>query len=128
MITLQEAEEYLSHMGINAPDSVVEIHISMVERVWECLTSNYGEAQAKLMGLYALTIMLISAGASKGQLSARSAPSGASESFTTVNPSDVLASQSEMLQRLDTQQCLVSILPRVTTSERFAGLWVSRAY
>lgn len=107
-MTLLEANQILSSMGIVPPQFVVEAWVELFESKNNCLDEKYTPSVKKLilsslMGLYGLSsgVRYIKSQSIKG----------ISRSFHYGDPKELWKSNANMLKLLDKYNCVTDILP-----------------
>lgn len=122
MLTIDELKQYLSFIGIALPDFLLQIYLEKANGLDPCLIgAGYSDADSKLIKLYYLTLVSISA--SDRQVSSESAPSGASRSYRFGDPKVRWASALNALAGLDKSGC--APIPEPPWPVARAGLWVA---
>ena len=124
MLTLTDAKDYLSALGVELPDSVLQLLVDQFNTIDGCLTTNYSAPAAQLIRLYLVALMATANGAR--MISSQSAPSGASRSFVYRSLADAWRGLSGMLVQLDTHGCTEGMVPPNPTQQAHAGIWIGK--
>ncbi|MFV0411147.1 MAG: hypothetical protein ACK5LJ_16040 [Paracoccus sp. (in: a-proteobacteria)] len=124
MLTLNDAKEYLSALGIELPDSVLQLLVDSVNTIDDCLTTNYSTATAQLIRLYLVALLATANGAR--MISSQTAPSGAARSFTYRSLSDAWRGLSGLLRTLDTKGCTDGMVPPNPSQQAHGGIWIGK--
>lgn len=124
MLTLSDAKDCLSALGVELPDSVLQLLVDQVNTIDDCLTTNYGVATAQLIRLYLVALMATANGAR--MISSQSSPSGASRSFVYHNLADAWRGLAGLLGQLDTEGCTDGLVPSDPSQQAHGGIWIGR--
>ena len=125
MVTLEQAQQYLTGQGITLPDFVLAALIDQVNGIEECLSEHYPASTALLIQLYLLALMGIGQG--DKYLSSQTAPNGAARSFRYQSFSDRWKGALNLLRGLDKQECATALIPPDPTgTQAFGGVWVGK--
>lgn len=125
MVTLEQANEYLTTQGITIPDFILLALVDQANSIQECLDAHYPASTALLIQVYLLALMGLGQG--DKYISSQTAPSGASHSFRYQGFSDRWKGALNLLRSLDKYGCATSLIPAdPTASPAFAGIWVAK--
>lgn len=109
-ITLEQAQEILATIGVDAPEFEVIAWVAIVNSIQECLDKHYPPEVA--MALLAALLRLYGVSAGGGMyVSSQTAPSGASQSFRFESPSVRYTQLRGMLTLLDKHGCAHGLIP-----------------
>lgn len=121
-ITIEQAREYLASIGITLPDFVLEILVSKINSIDECLIANgVSVDDARLIKIYLLT--LLSIGQADRYVTSERAPSGAARSYKYGTLNDRWRSTLALLRALDKFNCAGPLVPEDPFTTKRA--WVS---
>lgn len=124
MITLEQAKEYLSGLGVSVPDIIISAWIASFESISECMELNgYPAATQVLIMSYLIALYGLSSG--NKYISSQTAPSGASQSFRYADLRDLYRGQLGMLRMLDKKGCANGMIPP-EPGAKGAALFVGR--
>lgn len=125
MVTIEEATEYLSSVGIELPNFVLQALVDQANSIQECLDAHYPASTALLIQLYLLALMGLGQG--DKYISSQTAPSGASRSFRYQSFTDRWKASVNLLRGLDKYGCATSLIPAdPTAAPAFAGIWIGK--
>lgn len=110
MLTIQQAQQYLSSIGLAPPEPIVMAWLSLFDSIQDCLdASGYDGATQVLILSYLIGLYGLSGG--NMYISSQSAPSGASRSFRFAELRNAWKGHLNMLRMLDTAGCTNSLIP-----------------
>jgi hypothetical protein len=124
MLTIDQAKEYLTTVGIELPGFILDALVEQANSVQECLDANYQPATALLIQCYLLGLMALGQG--DKYIASQSAPSGASRSFRYQSFADRWSGTLALLRGLDKYGCATALIPPDPAKKAFAGVWISR--
>lgn len=125
MVTIEEATEYLSSVGIELPNFVLQALVDQANSIQECLDAHYPASTALLIQLYLLALMGLGQG--DKYISSQTAPSGASRSFRYQSFTDRWKASVNLLRGLDKYGCATALIPAdPTATPAFAGIWIGK--
>lgn len=108
-MNLDQAKQYLSSLGIDVPDFLLQAILDDIEARKECLERHYTSSQ--IIRLYSLMIAL-SVSAQGGQyISSQSLPGGLSRSFRYKDDKAMWKGLTGQLRLIDTHNCLTDLIP-----------------
>lgn len=110
IITLEDAQEYLSSQGIEIPAVMLRAIVARINALEPCfIGAGYDEGTQLLIGLYLVGLLgLVSA---DGRIRSQSAPSGASQSFFFASMDERYRSYAGQIYGLDPSGCSASLIP-----------------
>lgn len=123
MLTMEQAKEYLSNVGISLPDFVLSALVDNANSIDDCLDANYPPGTALLIQLYLIGLMALAQG--DRYISSQSSPSGASRSFRYQSFADRWRGTLALLRGLDKHGCASELIPPDPTTTARAGLWIA---
>ena len=108
-MTLDQAKQYLSSIGVTFPDFVIEAIIEQMKEKEDCLNANYSPSAVLLIYCYLLALI---GGAQSGMYVSSQAISGAvSRSFNFKDSGVLFRSQLALLRALDKKGCVSDLIP-----------------
>ena len=110
MITLEQAKEYLSELGITPPDLIINAWLASFSDISRCMTEN-GYPMATQMLILSYLVALYGLSSGNRYISSQTAPSGASRSFRYAELRDIYRGQLGMLRMLDKAGCANGLIP-----------------
>lgn len=123
MITLEQAQEYLSTVGVTLPQFLLEAFVDQANSINECLELHYPPSTILLIQTYLLGLMGLGAG--DQYISSQTAPSGASRSFRYQSLADRWRSLANSLRMLDTYGCTEGLVPADPTAAPAFGALIT---
>lgn len=108
-MTLEQAKQYLSELGLSLPDLVIQAILDTIEEHKDCLEANYPPSVIVLLYCYIFSLMAVAQGARF--VSSQSLPGGLSRSFTYKTGIDLWNGQLNLLRLYDKKKCLESLIP-----------------
>lgn len=123
MLTLEQAQEYLTSQGVNLPEFLLEALVEQANSIQECLDEHYPAATALLIQLYLLGLMALGQG--DKYVSSQTAPSGASQSFRYQSFKDRWNGFYSLLSGLDKFGCATGLIPPNPNDAAFGGVWIA---
>ncbi|WP_024551897.1 DUF7370 family protein [Franconibacter helveticus 513] len=125
MVTIEEATEYLSSVGIELPNFVLQALVDQANSIQGCLDAHYPASTALLIQVYLLALMGLGQG--DKYISSQTAPNGASRSFRFQSFSDRWKGALSLLRGLDKHGCATALIPAdPTAAPAFAGIWIAK--
>ena len=124
MITIEQAQQYLSSVGITVPDFMLEALLEQAESIEDCLDLHYSPATATLIQCYLLALFALGQG--DKYISSQTAPSGASRSFRYLGFADRWRSSLALLRGLDKHGCADHLIPPDPTGAASGAMWISQ--
>lgn len=124
MLTVEHAREYLSGIGIELPEFLLEAFVARINTIWDCLDANYDAATALLIQCYLLGLFGLAQG--DRYIASQSAPNGASRSFRYLPFAERWAGLLALLRSLDTQGCAKDLIPPDPTRTAYGFLGVAQ--
>ena len=110
MLTIQQAQQYLSSIGLAPPEPIVMAWLDLFNQLQDCLDgAGYSGATQSLILSYLLGLFGLSGG--NMYISSQSAPSGASRSFRFAELRNAWKGHIGMLRMLDPKGCTNSLIP-----------------
>ena len=110
MLTIQQAQQYLSSIGLAPPEPIIMAWLDMFTELEDCLDgAAYSGATQSLILSYLIGLYGLSGG--NMYISSQSAPSGASRSFRFAELRNAWKGHLNMLRMLDTAGCTNSLIP-----------------
>lgn len=110
MLTIQQAQQYLSSIGLAPPEPIIMAWLDMFNGLENCLDgAGYSGATQVLILSYLIGLYGLSGG--NMYISSQSAPSGASRSFRFAELRNAWKGHLNMLRMLDTAGCTNSLIP-----------------
>ena len=110
MLTIQQAQQYLSSIGLAPPEPIVMAWLDMFNELQDCLDgAGYSGATQVLILSYLIGLFGLSGG--NMYISSQSAPSGASRSFRFAELRNAWKGHLNMLRMLDPKGCTNSLIP-----------------
>jgi len=101
MLTIQQAQQYLSSIGLAPPEPIIMAWLDMFNDLQDCLDgAGYSGATQSLILSYLIGLYGLSGG--NMYISSQSAPSGASRSFRFAELRNAWKGHLNMLRMLDT--------------------------
>ena len=123
MITIEQAQQYLSSVGITVPEFMLEALLEQAEDIEECLELHYSPATATLIQCYLLALFALGQG--DKYISSQTAPSGASRSFRYQSFADRWRAGLALLRGLDKHGCAEHLIPEDPTGAASGAMWIS---
>lgn len=109
-LTTEEATAYLAETGVETPSVLLTALLERANEIDACLTAKgYTPATAKLIQLYYLGLLTISAGGRR--IASQSAPNGASRSYRYMDDLTFYRSLRQGLYSLDIHGCTNGLIP-----------------
>lgn len=124
MLTMEQAQEYLSMQGVTAPSFMLTAWVEMANSAHECLLLHYTPATALLIQSY--LVALFALGQGDKYISSQTAPSGASRSFRYQGFADRWRGMLALLRGLDKHGCVTDLLPPDPTKPSHGGIWIAK--
>lgn len=123
MLTLAQAQEYLSSQGLALPEFVVSALLASFEDIQDCLEDNYSDETVDLINLYLLQLLTM---AQIGRMiGSETAPSGASRSYRYRSLGDSWKTTLALLRRNDPRGCTTALIPDDPFITSHAGMWIA---
>lgn len=126
-MTLDEAKEALSGMGIEPPDVVISGWLSLFDSAQDCLDEHYTDDVQALLFYYLIGLYGLTTGVR--YVSSETAPSGASRSYRYGNVGELWRANHAALRLLDRFDCLGKLIPtNPTKAGAFLGVGKGGCY
>lgn len=110
MLTIQQAQQYLSSIGLAPPEPIIMAWLDLFTELQDCLDgAGYSGATQSLILSYLIGLYGLSGG--NMYISSQSAPSGASRSFRFAELRNSWKGHLNMLRMLDPKGCTNSLVP-----------------
>ena len=110
MLTIQQAQQYLSSIGLAPPEPIIMAWLDLFTELQDCLDgAGYSGATQSLILSYLIGLYGLSGG--NMYISSQSAPSGASRSFRFAELRNAWKGHLNMLRMLDPKGCTNSLIP-----------------
>lgn len=111
VITFEDAQEYLSSMGVEIPAIILRAIVAKINKLEPCfLGGEYSEEDIALLGAYLVGLLGLMSG-QDGRIRSQSAASGASQSFFFADINERYKSYTSLIYGLDPNGCAASIIP-----------------
>ena len=125
MLTIQQAQQYLSSIGLAPPEPIVMAWLDLfTNQLQDCLDgAGYSAATQSLILSYLIGLYGLSGG--NMYISSQSAPSGASRSFRFAELRNAWKGHLNMLRMLDTAGCTNSLIPAAPDKKSAAFIVVT---
>ena len=124
MLTIQQAQQYLSSIGLAPPEPIVMAWLDLFNQLQDCLDgAGYSGATQVLILSYLIGLFGLSGG--NMYISSQSAPSGASRSFRFAELRNAWKGHLNMLRMLDPKGCTNSLIPAAPDKKSAAFIVVT---
>ena len=124
MLTIQQAQQYLSSIGLAPPEPIIMAWLDLFTELQDCLDgAGYSGATQSLILSYLIGLFGLSGG--NMYISSQSAPSGASRSFRFAELRNAWKGHIGMLRMLDPKGCTNSLIPAAPDKKSAAFIVVT---
>ncbi len=124
MLTIQQAQQYLSSIGLAPPEPIIMAWLDQFNKLQDCLDgAGYSGATQSLILSYLIGLYGLSGG--NMYISSQSAPSGASRSFRFADLRNAWKGHIGMLRMLDPKGCTNSLIPAAPDKKSAAFIVVT---
>ena len=125
MITVAQASEYLTSVGVDLPDFLLAALVEQVNTVEPCLVGA-GHSPGVILLIQSYLLGLIGLSQGDRYVSSQTALSGASQSFRFQSVADRYRGLYGLLRNLDRTGCTTGLIPPNPGEKVLhAGLWVA---